>query len=52
MVANLEAARELVELTVAEEALLEGRVRPIVIARAAPAPGSPVRWPRGRLTSA
>ncbi len=33
MVANLEAARELVELTVAEEALLEGRERPIVIAR-------------------
>ena len=33
MVGNLEAARELVELTAAEEALLEGRERPIVIAR-------------------
>jgi hydrogenase maturation protein HypF len=49
MAADLEAARELVELTAAEEGLLRGRQRPIVIARRRPgarvaegvAPGSP-----------
>ena len=50
MAASIEAARELVELDAAEEALLQGRERPIVVARRAPdgrevahsvAPGKP-----------
>ena len=39
MVSGLDAARKLVELTPAEEKLLEGRERPIVIARRLPSAG-------------
>ena len=50
---DLAAARELVDLTEAEEALLTGRERPIVIARrVAGARDRPVGRARARPTSA
>ena len=53
MAPSLEAARELVELTAEEEALLLGRERPIVIARRRPdAAVAAVGCARPRPTSA
>ena len=43
---------ELVELTTAEQQLLTGRERPIVIARRRPTRRWPRRWRRARPTSA
>ena len=52
MAADLASARKLVELTEAEEQLLLGSERPIVIARRRPEAPAFARWRPARPTSA